>query len=101
MELQNGKFTMRDRERLVRVEDAVADLCKDLKDFMKQAKSEEGFPRCSARKIKWDQVKDHQDKVESFITWFYRSIVGATFLAGLGMVWSHWDDIIASITTLP
>ena len=92
-----GEFTKEDRERLVRVEDAVT----TIKDFMKTAASDQGFPRCAARKIKWDQVEKHQKKVESFITWFYRSIVGATILAVITIIWSHIDKFEKVTTTLP
>lgn len=83
------QFTSKDRERLVRVEDQIENLCKAVDKFIQQAESDKGFSRCSARAVKWEEMEKYQKRFDGFVTWFYRSIVGAV-LAGLAtLILSH------------
>jgi len=94
----SDQFTVKDRERLVRVEEKVDDLCDDFKQFIKTAASDVGFPRCAARAVEWKNIHIHQQKVENFINWFYRGLVvlALTFLLSQG--YSHSHAILKALT---
>jgi hypothetical protein len=95
-----SEFTVQDRERLVRVETAVGGLADDLREFVDTARSDTGFPRCAARAVKWDDNDKQQKKVDNFITWFYRGIIGILVAAFVSSVWSHSTTIMKVLSSI-
>lgn len=86
------EFTAKDRERLKGVEDNVCHLRKTMDKFMEQATGPVGFPRCAARAVEWKNIHDHQKRVEGFITWFYRGLIGVAlvFLLSEGVTYAKY-----------
>lgn len=93
----SGDFTKEDRERLVRVEDAA----EMIKAFMVTAASDTGFPRCAARGEVLKGIEKHQKKVDSFMTWFYRGLVGFMGVWLLDIFLTHWHTIMQHMEELP
>jgi len=94
------EFTSQDRERLKGVEDGVHYLRNSVDKFIAQAESDTGFPRCAARQVKWKDTEEHQKRVDNFITWFYRGIIGILVAAFVSSVWTHSGAIMKVLSSL-
>jgi hypothetical protein len=99
--MTSGDFTKEDRERLVRVEQQAMMLCSKIDKFVEKAESETGFPRCAIRSEKWQETEKFQERVEGFITWFYRGLVVVMGAWVVDIFLTHWHTIIKHVEGLP
>jgi hypothetical protein len=95
---ESTSFTREDRERMVRLEEGQSHLAITMTNYIELASGEVGHPRCAARKTEQDTMRTDIDKLESSNMWLFRTVVGATILGAITMLWSHSTAIAKAVS---